>query len=255
MEAKKTPLIRFPNYLDEWNISKLNSVADIYDGTHQTPKYVKKGVPFVSVESIDDITNAKKFVTKEAFEKDYKIKPRIGDILMTRITAGIIGNTAIVANNNPLAYYVSLALIRRKNEKLTVKYLNHTINSIQFKKELHKRIIHIAFPKKINLGEIGLCKISFPSITEQQKIASFLSDVDESITKLTKKKDLLDNYKKGVMQKIFHQELRFKDDNGYAFPDWVEKKLGEIGVFQTSSVDKLSKNDNAETSPAIIIEK
>ncbi|MEP5254332.1 MAG: restriction endonuclease subunit S [Winogradskyella arenosi] len=244
MEKQLIPQLRFPKFNGAWNISNLNNLTDIYDGTHQTPEYVNQGIPFVSVESIGDITNAKKFVTKEAFEKDYKIKPRIGDILMTRITAGIIGNTAIITNNNPLAYYVSLALIRRKNEELTVGYLNHSINSVQFKKELHRRIIHIAFPKKINLGEIGLCKISYPTLPEQQKIAAFLTDIDDKITKLTKKKELLEQYKKGIMQKIFNQELRFKDENGNAFPKWVEKKLGEVAIKQSSNISANTIEDN-----------
>lgn len=70
--------------------------------------------------------------------------------------------------------------------------------------------------------------IKLPTIGEQTKIATFLTAVDEKLTQLKKKKTLLEQYKKGVMQKLFSQELRFKDDNNQDFPDWQEKTLGEI---------------------------
>ena len=203
-QNKNVPALRFAEFNESWESKRLREVASIYDGTHQTPTYVSEGVKFVSVENIEDIENTNKFITKEAFEKDFKTKPQINDILMTRITAGIIGATAIVKDSNPLAYYVSLALIRSKTNA-NVKFLNQRINSHQFKHELHKRIIHVAFPKKINLGEIGECEASIPTLPEQQKIAAFLTAVDAKIQQLTKKKDLLEQYKKGVMQKIFNQ--------------------------------------------------
>jgi type I restriction enzyme S subunit len=71
-----------------------------------------------------------------------------------------------------------------------------------------------------------------PSEEEKQKIAAFLTAVDEKIQQLAKKKELLERYKKGVMQKIFNQEIRFKDSDGNDFADWEEKPLGEIGSFK-----------------------
>lgn len=83
-------------------------------------------------------------------------------------------------------------------------------------------------------------KINIPKIEEQQKIASLLSAVDSKIDLLTHKKEFLKQYKKGVMQKIFSQELRFKADDGGEFPEWEEKKLGEVGKFSAGGdLDKL----------------
>jgi len=78
-------------------------------------------------------------------------------------------------------------------------------------------------------------KISIPSLPEQQKIADFLTAVDKRIELLEKKKTLLETYKKGVMKKIFNQEIRFKDDDGNDFPDWEEKRLDEISKFRRGS--------------------
>lgn len=75
------------------------------------------------------------------------------------------------------------------------------------------------------LAELGL---TIPTLLEQTKIANFLTAVDEKITQLTQKCELLAQYKKGVMQQIFTQELRFKDDDGQDFPEWEEREVGEV---------------------------
>ena len=101
-------------------------------------------------------------------------------------------------------------------------------------------------PPNLSPNEISFIESYIPSLQEQTKIANFLSSIDEKLNLLKEKKVLLEDYKKGVMQKIFNQEIRFKDDNGNDFEKWQEKSLGEIGTFQTSSIDKLSRDEEEE---------
>ncbi|MCI8634594.1 MAG: restriction endonuclease subunit S [Eubacterium sp.] len=233
------PKLRFPEFTGEWEKTILEKKVHIYDGTHQTPKYVSKGVKFVSVENIHDIYNTDKFISEEAYDK-YKIKPQKDDILMTRI-AGIIGDTAMVSKNEPLAYYVSLALIRKK-ENINTVFLAYNINSNGFKHELHRRIIHVAFPKKINLGDIGKCEITFPKEKEQQKIADFLSSIDDIIKVQEEEISVFEEQKKGIMQKLFNREVRFKADDESEYPEWKEKKLFNIGAIITGTTPS-TKNE------------
>lgn len=86
---------------------------------------------------------------------------------------------------------------------------------------------------KLDTKELQSLTYSFPSLPEQQKIAEFLTAVDRRIELLQTKKEKLEGYKKGVMQQIFSQKLRFKADDGSDFPDWEEKKLGEVAEIVT----------------------
>ena len=155
---------------------KLNEIASIYDGTHQTPKYKSEGIPFISVENINDIYNSKKYISVEDYNK-YKIKPKINDIFMTRI--GSIGKCTIFYKQEDIAYYVSLALIRPNQDIVNSYYLKYIIESIIGVKELRKRTLINAVPIKINKDDIGKIKLPIPPMDEQKRIVSILDKFEK----------------------------------------------------------------------------
>lgn len=88
-------------------------------------------------------------------------------------------------------------------------------------------------------SQLRLLDLKLPSKCEQTKIANFLTAVDEKISQLTQKHALLTQYKKGVMQQIFSQTLRFKDDDGREFPTWMELRLGDVAKITTGSSNRV----------------
>ena len=196
--GEKVPELRFAGFADDWEERKLNEVSDIYDGTHQTPKYQDDGVMFLSVENIKTLTS-NKFISREAFEDEFKIRPQRGDVLMTRI--GDIGTANVVETDEDLAYYVSLALF--KSEELNPYFLQASIYAPFVQDQIWKRTLHIAFPKKINKNEIGQVPIKVPTLAEQTKIGSFFKQLDDTIALHQRKLDLLKEQKKGFLQKMF----------------------------------------------------
>lgn len=157
----------------------LGELCGIFDGTHQTPRYTNEGVRFVSVENIGAIASSPKYISSDDFQALYKTKPRRGDVFMTRI--GTIGTCAVVENDDPLAYYVTLALMRPKQDRILSEYLKHAIESSTGIAELRKWTLTSAVPIKINLGDIGKLLIPIPSIEEQERIIGLLSDFDSLV--------------------------------------------------------------------------
>lgn len=113
-EGETVPKLRFPEFRDggEWERKKLRDISpSIFDGTHQTPKYTEKGVPFYSVENIVS-RNKNKFISKEDYDLATKInKPEKEDILITRI--GSIGFSAVVTWDFEFSIYVTLAVVKK----------------------------------------------------------------------------------------------------------------------------------------------
>ena len=238
-KIQAVPELRFREFQEGWTRKKLGELGQFRGGgTPDTKieKYWMGDIPWISSSDLaeDDIHNIKiqKWINKEAVkETATKIIPKDSILLISRVGVGklAISKEDICTSQdfsnflpiNANSYYLGYYLIARKN--LLLAFSQGT--SI----------------KGFTTSDIKNLILNLPSLPEQQKIASFLSAVDKKIHQLTRKKELLETYKEGVMQKLFSQEIRFKGEDGKDFPEWEENKLGEIATF--SKGKGVSKND------------
>ncbi len=196
---------------DEWSETELIKICKVFDGTHQTPKYTNSGIRFVSVENIKNIYFSEKHISKQDYDRDFSVRPEKNDILMTRI--GDIGTPCIVTTDEPIAFYVSLALF--KSIQINSLFLYYYIMGKSFQKELDDRALHHATPKKINKGEIGKCMVRYPvDEHEQEAIASTLLSLDTEITSLEEEKDKMLQIKAGAMDDLLTGRIRLIRQGG-----------------------------------------
>ena len=176
----------------EFEKIKLEKVANIYDGTHQTPKYLSNGIKFVSVENIDNLYDTEKYISEKAF-KEFKVIPEKNDLFMTRI--GTIGKCAIVTQSEKLAYYVSLALIKINSNKLSSIYLKYLIESDFGIDELNKKTLTYATPIKINKNDIGKINIILAPKDLQERFEKIVQLIDKQkfnyINKIKELKEII----------------------------------------------------------------
>ena len=222
------PKIRFNGYTEDWEQRKLGELVGIYDGVHQTPDYQDSGIMFLSVENIVTL-KSEKYIAEEAFERDYKVYPEKGDILMTRI--GDVGTTNVVETAEKVAFYVSLALL--KPNGIDSYFLSNAMKTNAFQKGLRERTLVTAIPQKINKDEIGKIDIFITNNDEEQKkIGAYFSNLDHLITLHQRKCEQTKTLKKYMLQKMFPQDgekvpqIRFE---GFT-EDWEQRELSEIAL-------------------------
>ncbi len=233
------PKLRFKEFSGEWEEKLFKNIVDIVDGgTPDTTKeeYWNGNIQWFTPTEIKSkyISNSKRTITELGLKKSSaKILP-IGTLLLS--TGATIGDVGIAVNECTTNQGFQ-SLITKDNSNNEFLYNWITTN----KKEFLRKASGSTF-LEISKKEIEKISISIPSKPEQERIASFLNQVDTKIEQLTKKESLLQDYKKGVMKKIFNQEVRFKDDKGNEFCEWEEKKLEDFLNLRLREVPKPIEN-------------
>ena len=227
--SKMKPEIRFGEFADAWEKRKLEDLADVRDGTHNSPQYYSEGHPLITSKNVkngfinyDDI----QYISDGDFEEiNRRSKVDKNDILMGMI--GTIGNIALVRETPDFAIK-NVALIK-DIEKVYCVYLYHYLQSSSILNQLSEGMDG-GTQKFIALNKIRNLIIAVPRIEEQYKISNYMEHLDNLITLHQRKLDKMKNLKSAYLSKMFPKEgeryprLRFA-----GFTDaWEQRKLGDI---------------------------
>ncbi|MGL5625440.1 restriction endonuclease subunit S, partial [Cetobacterium sp.] len=236
----KVPKLRFPEFSGEWEKKRLEDISIKVNlkNKENTINIVltnsaTQGILAQTDYFDKDIANANNLDGYYIVNKDdFVYNPRISK----HAPVGPINK-----NNLKIGVMSPLYTIFRFNSE-NLDYISKYFSSRFWHKYMKGIANYGARHDRMNITNSDFFRmpINFPSLPEQEKIANFLSSVDIKIEKLEKKKQLLEKYKKGMMQKLFSQKLRFKDDNGNYYPEWEEKRLGEI-LFEHKEKNKERK--------------
>ncbi len=225
------PKLRFKEFDGDWVKKNISEIADVKGGK-RLPKGFSlqtesNGFPYITVTDMENTTvNIKKikYVPLDAVEKIKRYRIFSNEIYIS--VAGTLGLIGIIPQELDGANLTENA-DKLTNIKCNQHYFLHYLNNGSLS-NLIDSVSTVGAQPKLALYAIQKMTIFIPNVEEQTKIASFLSTVDEKISQLTQKHVLLSQYKQGMMQKLFSQQIRFKADDGSEFGEWKKAKIGNI---------------------------
>jgi type I restriction enzyme S subunit len=251
IENKKmlVPKLRFQEFEENWETIILGDLLTFKNGLNSDKEKYGKGVKFINVLDIlnNDFINYDKIIgSVEVTEKEFeKNEVSYGDILFQRSseTRAEVGQANVYLDRNKSSVFGGFVIRGKAKSEYEPLFMNYLLRTPIVRKEITDKS---GGSTRYNVGQDTLSKVKLTTTTlpEQQKIGSFLSAVDEKTQQLSRKKELLEQYKKGVMQQLFSGKLRFKDENGEDYADWEEKKLGDVAKF--SKGKGISKSEVSE---------
>ncbi|MBJ9424006.1 restriction endonuclease subunit S [Acinetobacter seifertii] len=242
-----TPKLRFKAFNDDWSLKTIGEIASKV-GSGSTPRggaeaYTNEGVIFIRSQNVnnnqlllDDVV----FIPEATHKKMSGSKVQANDILLN-ITGASIGRSCVVSTTfveGNVNQHVCIIRTPNHNPIFVQSFLSSEKgqNHIQAKQVGGGR-------EGLNFQAIRSIDFEIPSKEEQTKIASFLSTVDEKISQLTQKHELLSQYKQGMMQKLFSQQIRFKADDGSEFGEWETDLIRDVFTNKSKNYNpQIGKN-------------
>ena len=238
---RNVPELRFPDYNNQWKDIKLGDIIS----------NLESGVSVNSIdETINNISefgilktscvaqgNFNPFENKRILDNEVsraRLNPVKDSILISRMnTLQLVGESGYVTMDYSNLFIPDrLWMITTDSNKVISRFLSIILSSSKLMTQISNiatgtsgSMKNISQPNFLNL------QVVIPNISEQQKVSSFFTAIDDKLHTLKKKKTLLEQYKKGVTQKIFSQELRFNDENGNKYPEWKENSLKNNAKF------------------------
>ena len=223
-----TPSLHFPNFSDDWEEKRLGDIAEKYigGGTPSTkePKFWENGnIPWIQSSDIDkekviNVTIQKNITEQALKNSSAKIIPKNSIAVVTRVGVGKVAlMNEIYSTSQDFLSFVNL----KENEKFWV----YKIKQLMERQSLYLQGTSI---KGITKDELLKVNTLSPSLPDQEKIGQFLSLVDKKIELEENKLELLKERKKGWLQKLFNQDIRFKDENGNDYPAWSKNEIKNI---------------------------
>lgn len=245
------PKLRFKEFTDEWQIKKLDKntyiKARVGWKNLKASEYVSSGIPMIAGQHIKQgkiLWDKVDFITNERYDESPEIQLKNNDIIFSK--DGSLCNPAIIKNMPKKATINGTMMLIRLNyinDNVSPNYFYQICNSQYFKKMVSLIKSGGTVP---HIFQRDIINFTFPipkTLEEQEKIANFLSIVDKKVENLKNTITSLENQKKGLLQQIFSQKLRFKDKNGNNYPNWEKKKLEDIAIFLDNKRKPLEQSE------------
>lgn len=234
------PKLRFKEFNDEWVESTIGKVAkDSLSYGMNAPATTYDGInKYIRITDIDEENNTylNNDIVSPLGVLDNKYLVSENDILFAR-TGASTGKTYLYKKSDGVLYYAGFLIKAHIKDDTCASFVFYNTKLDKYKKWVAITSLRSGQPG-INAQEYSNYKIILPSIKEQKKIAEFLSKVDEVIAEREEEVKDLEQQKKGLMQKIFSQELRFTDSNNNPYPDWENKSFNDYCLSISSGKSK-----------------